>query len=89
MHARDGHWVGFDPELDGHCIYCANCGTVGVEQSIVFERQTDVTISTSVSAQPEGEKRNSHTDMDGTSQEHRHAISGYTYILDGGAVSWM
>ena len=28
------------------------------------------------------------TDADGASQEHRHAISGYTYILDGGAVSW-
>ena len=27
--------------------------------------------------------------MDGASQEHHHAISGYTYILDGGAVSWM
>ena len=30
-----------------------------------------------------------YTDMDGASQEHRHAISGYAYILDGGAVSWM
>ena len=28
------------------------------------------------------------TDADGASQEHRHAISSYTYILDGGAVSW-
>ena len=28
------------------------------------------------------------TDADGASQEHRHAISGYVYILDGGAVSW-
>ena len=28
------------------------------------------------------------TDADGASQEHRHAISGYAYILDGGAVSW-
>ena len=30
-----------------------------------------------------------YTDADGASQEHRHAISGYAYILDGGAVSWM
>ena len=28
------------------------------------------------------------TDTDGASQEHRHAISSYAYILDGGAVSW-
>ena len=30
-----------------------------------------------------------YTDVDSASQEHRHVISGYTYILDGGAVSWM
>lgn len=29
-----------------------------------------------------------YTDADGASQEHRHAISGYAFILDGGAVSW-
>ena len=29
-----------------------------------------------------------YTDADGASQEHRHAISGYTFILDAGAVSW-
>src|SRR5712664_3645063 len=29
-----------------------------------------------------------YTDADGASQEHRHAISGYTFIIDGGAVSW-
>ena len=27
--------------------------------------------------------------MDRVSQEHRHAITGYAYILDGGAVSWV
>ena len=30
-----------------------------------------------------------YTDADGASQEHHHTISGYAYILDGGAVSWM
>ena len=30
-----------------------------------------------------------YMDTDGASQEHHHAISGYAYILDGGAVSWM
>jgi hypothetical protein len=27
-------------------------------------------------------------DVDGASQEHRSAISGYIFIVDGGAVSW-
>jgi transposase InsO family protein len=29
-----------------------------------------------------------YTDADGASQEHRRAISGYAFIIDGGAVSW-
>ena len=29
-----------------------------------------------------------YTDADGASQEHRRAISGYTFIIDGGVVSW-
>jgi hypothetical protein len=28
------------------------------------------------------------TDADGASQEHRHAISGYAFLIDGGAISW-
>jgi hypothetical protein len=28
------------------------------------------------------------TDADGATQDHRHAISGYAILLDGGAVSW-
>jgi hypothetical protein len=28
------------------------------------------------------------TDADGASQEHRHAISGFAFLIDGGAVSW-
>ena len=28
------------------------------------------------------------TDVDSTTQEHRHAISGYTFLIDGGTVSW-
>src|SRR6266487_1382475 len=28
------------------------------------------------------------SDADGSSQEHRHAISGYAFLIDGGAVSW-
>ena len=28
------------------------------------------------------------TDADGSSQEHHHAISGYAFLIDGGAVSW-
>jgi ribonuclease HI len=29
-----------------------------------------------------------YTDADGAMQEHRHAVSGYAFIMDGGAVSW-
>ena len=29
-----------------------------------------------------------YTDADGASQEHRHTISGYAFIINGGAVSW-
>jgi hypothetical protein len=29
-----------------------------------------------------------YTNVDGTLQEHRHAISGYAFIINGGAVSW-
>ena len=29
-----------------------------------------------------------YTDADGAMQEHRHAISGYAFLLDGGAISW-
>ncbi len=37
-----------------------------------------------------GERRGleGFTDADGASQEHRHAISGYAYLIDSGAVSW-
>jgi hypothetical protein len=29
-----------------------------------------------------------YTDADGLSQEHQHAISGYVFLVNGGAVSW-
>jgi hypothetical protein len=29
-----------------------------------------------------------YTDADGASQEHRHAISGYAFLIDGAAISW-
>lgn len=29
-----------------------------------------------------------YTDADGASQEHRHAISGFAFLIDGGAISW-
>ena len=28
------------------------------------------------------------TDADSATQEHRHAITGYTFLIDGGAISW-
>ena len=37
-----------------------------------------------------GDKRElvGYADADGASQEHRRAISGYVFMIDGGAVSW-
>jgi hypothetical protein len=29
-----------------------------------------------------------YTDADGALQEHRHAISGYIFLINGGAISW-
>ena len=29
-----------------------------------------------------------YTDADGASQEHRRAISGFSFLMDGGAISW-
>jgi hypothetical protein len=29
-----------------------------------------------------------YTDADGVSQEHRHAISGYVFLINGGVISW-
>ena len=29
-----------------------------------------------------------YSDADGATQEHRHAISGYAFLIDGGVVSW-
>ena len=38
MHARDGHWVSFDPESDGHRIYFPDHSIIGMERSIAFEQ---------------------------------------------------
>ncbi len=38
-----------------------------------------------------GEERHDlvgYTDADGASHEHRHAVSGYTFLIDGGTISW-
>jgi len=29
-----------------------------------------------------------YTDADGASQEHRHTITGFAFLVDGGAISW-
>jgi len=39
MRAHDGHWVGFDPESNGHHIYFPDCGIIGVECSVAFEQR--------------------------------------------------
>lgn len=37
--ARDGHWLGFDAESDGHRVYWVDSKTVGVERSAVFPKR--------------------------------------------------
>lgn len=37
--ARDGHWLGFDAESDGHRVYWVDSKTVGVERSVVFPKR--------------------------------------------------
>ena len=39
MHARDGHWVSFDPESNGHRIYFPDHSIIGMERSIAFEQR--------------------------------------------------
>jgi hypothetical protein len=36
----------------------------------------------------EGHGLEGYTDMDGVTQEHHHAVSGYTFLIDGGVISW-
>ena len=31
MHVHDSHWVGFNPESNGHQIYFPDCGTISIE----------------------------------------------------------
>ena len=38
MHARDGHWVGFDPESGVHRIYLPSQHRITVECNVTFER---------------------------------------------------
>ena len=59
MRARDGHWVSFNPELDSHRIYCADCGTIGIERSVIFTHRDEMVTLMSVNAQPEGERERS------------------------------
>ena len=35
-----------------------------------------------------GNSLEGYTDADGSSQDHRHAISGYAFLMNGGAISW-
>ena len=35
-----------------------------------------------------GERFRGFTDADSATQEHRHAITGYAFLIDGGAISW-
>ncbi|KIO10894.1 hypothetical protein M404DRAFT_129034 [Pisolithus tinctorius Marx 270] len=37
MFVRYGHWVGFDPESDGHHIYWPDTQAIRIEQSVIFK----------------------------------------------------
>ena len=39
MWARDGQWVGFNLDSNGHRIYWTDTKAVGVEQSVIFEKR--------------------------------------------------
>ena len=57
MWARDGHWVGFDPESDGHRIYFPDRGNISIEQSVAFEqRDASAPPRTTASTLIEGEQ---------------------------------
>ena len=65
MHARDSHWVSFDPESDGHRIYFADRGNVGIEQSVIFACRDEMVTLMSVNAQPVGEREHSPNSSNG------------------------
>ncbi|KIK14931.1 hypothetical protein PISMIDRAFT_16919 [Pisolithus microcarpus 441] len=46
MRARDGYWVGFDPESDGHRIYWPDTRSIGIKRSVTFERREQLSGST-------------------------------------------
>ena len=57
MRARNGHWVGFDPESDGHQIYFPDHGNISIERSIAFEQHdASAPPQTTASAPIEGEQ---------------------------------
>ena len=57
MRARDGHWVGFDPESDGHRIYFPDRGIIGVERSIAFEQRERAVPVVPLTASVQGEQK--------------------------------
>ena len=65
MRTQDSHWVGFDPELDGHHIYFVDHGNIGVEQSVVFACQDETVTLMSVNVQPVGEREHSPNGSNG------------------------
>ena len=39
VRVRDGCWVGFDLDSDGHCIYWTDTKAMGVKWSVIFEKR--------------------------------------------------
>jgi len=57
MCAHNGHWVGFDPESDGHRIYFPDRGIIGVEHSVAFEQQEQAVPVVPLMASVQGEQK--------------------------------
>src|SRR6266404_2334420 len=54
------------------CILCYVSGTTSVKLTYGIDHHNLI----------------GYTDTNGASQPHHHAISGYAFLLDGGAISW-
>jgi len=57
MRAHDGHWVGFDPESDGHRIYFPDRGIIGIERGVAFEQQERAVPVVPLMASVQGEQK--------------------------------
>ncbi len=68
--------------------YAQNPGWTHWEAIKRVFRYLQVTKDLSLVYGARGQGLEGYVDVDGASQEHRHTITGYVFLVDGGAVSW-